>query len=250
MLKTAEVEIKKEHIVLMVNKPVDFKKSDKKMKDNKGKPKKGVNSVTGPPTAPKLKPDVTCFYCKGDDYWKRNCHKYLEDKKSDKIVERDKGICDIHVIDINLTSAWSNTWVFDINYVAHICNSQEELWNKRCLARNKVMMHFGNDCKVDVLAVDTLILILNKCYFIPMLSINIVRGSCMMRDNYLFKSETNGCSICINNIFYVHAPDRDGLFLINIDCNDFHINSIDSKICKPDNDNTMYMWHCLLGHIG
>ena len=28
MLKTAEVEIKKEHVVLMVNKMMDFKKSD------------------------------------------------------------------------------------------------------------------------------------------------------------------------------------------------------------------------------
>jgi hypothetical protein len=65
MLKTDEVEIKKEHTVLMVNKSVDFKKSGKK---TKGNPKKGGKFVVGPSKAPKLKPDVTCFYCKDEDY--------------------------------------------------------------------------------------------------------------------------------------------------------------------------------------
>jgi hypothetical protein len=72
---------------------------------------------------PKAKPRVKCFYCKGDGHWKRNCPKYLEDKKTSKIVAKDKGICDIHVIDIYLTSAQSNMWVFDTGSVAHICNS-------------------------------------------------------------------------------------------------------------------------------
>ena len=66
----------------------------------------------GPKPGPK--PDVTCFYCKGDGHWKRNCPKYLEDKKANKFVRKDKGICDIHVIDAYLTSARSNTQVFEI----------------------------------------------------------------------------------------------------------------------------------------
>jgi hypothetical protein len=37
MLKTAEVEIKKEHNVLLVNKTMDFKKSGKSTKGSKGK---------------------------------------------------------------------------------------------------------------------------------------------------------------------------------------------------------------------
>jgi hypothetical protein len=121
-----------------------------------------------------------------------------------------------------------------------------------------VIIPVGNDCKVDVVVVGTLplrlssglILILNKCCFVPTLSMNIVRGSCVMQDGYSFKSETNSCSIYMNNIFYVHASDHDGLFLINLDCNDSHINNIDAKRCKLDDKNTMYMWHCRLGHIG
>jgi hypothetical protein len=65
MLKTDEAEIKKEHTMLMVNKSVDFKKSEKKTKVN---PKKGGKFVVGPPKVPKLKPNVMCFYYKEEDY--------------------------------------------------------------------------------------------------------------------------------------------------------------------------------------
>jgi hypothetical protein len=65
-----------------------------------------------------------------------------------------------------------------------------------------------------------------------------------------FKSITNGCSIYKNDTFYVHAPDRDGLYLLDLDCNESHINSVDAKRCKLSDDNTMYLWHCHLGHVG
>ena len=54
---------------------------------------------------------------------KRKCPKYLAEKKDGKV----KGIFDIHVIDVYLTNALSSTWVFDTGYVAHICNSKQEL---------------------------------------------------------------------------------------------------------------------------
>jgi hypothetical protein len=93
MLKTAEVEIKKEHNVLLVNKTMDFKKSGKSTKGPKGKkPKRDDKRASGPPKAPKMKPGVKCFYCKGDGHWKRNCPKYLEDKKAGKVVARDRYI--------------------------------------------------------------------------------------------------------------------------------------------------------------
>ena len=67
MLKAAEVEIKKEHQVLMVNKTTKFKKGKGKKnfkKDGKdvaapGKPVAGKKSNNGP------KPETECFYCKG-----------------------------------------------------------------------------------------------------------------------------------------------------------------------------------------
>ena len=81
-------------------------------------------------------------------------------------------------------------------------------------------MHVGNGSKVDVIAVGTLplhlpsglVLDLNNCYLVPALSMNIISGSCLMRDGYSFKSENNGCSIYMSNIFYGHAPLKSGLF--------------------------------------
>ena len=71
-----------------------------------------------------------------------------------------------------------------------------------------------------------------------------------MRDGYSFKSENNGCSIYMSNIFYGHAPFKSGLFLLNIDCSDTHIHNIEAKRCKVNNDSATYLWHCHLGHIG
>ena len=71
-----------------------------------------------------------------------------------------------------------------------------------------------------------------------------------MQDHYSFKSETSCCSIFKNNVFYVRAPVRGGLFILDLDCNETHIHNIDAKRFKQSNDNSMNIWHCRLGHIG
>ena len=83
-------------------------------------------------------------------------------------------------------------------------------------------MRVGNGSKVDVIAVGTLplhlpsglALDLNNCYLVLALSMNIISGSCLMRDGYSFKSENNACSIYMSNIFYGHAPLMSGLFFV------------------------------------
>ena len=71
-----------------------------------------------------------------------------------------------------------------------------------------------------------------------------------MQDGYSFKSENNGCSIYMSNIFYGHAPLKSGLFLLNLDTSDTHIHSVETKRCKVNNDSATFLWHCRLGHIG
>ncbi|KAK1613767.1 hypothetical protein QYE76_019284 [Lolium multiflorum] len=86
MLKAAEIEIKKEHQVLMVNKTPSFKKQGK----SKGKFKKGGKKAATPPMKPKNgpKPDAECYYCKEKGHWKRNCSKYLADLKSGLVKKK------------------------------------------------------------------------------------------------------------------------------------------------------------------
>ncbi|KAK1694002.1 hypothetical protein QYE76_010699 [Lolium multiflorum] len=90
MLKAAEIEIKKEHQVLMVNKTTSFKKQGK----SKGKFKKGGKKAATPPMKPKNgpKPDADCYYCKEKGHWKRNCSKYLADLKSGLIKKKKEGM--------------------------------------------------------------------------------------------------------------------------------------------------------------
>ena len=63
MLKSAKVEIKKKHQVLMVNKTTSFKK---RARERKGKLQKNGKKVFTPMKKPKArpKPEIECFYCK------------------------------------------------------------------------------------------------------------------------------------------------------------------------------------------
>src|SRR3989337_2834652 len=151
MLKAAEVEVKKEHQVLMVKKGTSFKKG----KGKKGNFKKNGKSVAAPTKKPKArpKPETECYYCKGNGHWKRNCTKYLVDKKDGKV---NKGIFDMHVIDVYLTNTRSSAWVFDTGSVAHICNSKQGLRIQRRLAKDEVTMRVGNGSKAEWMASGTL----------------------------------------------------------------------------------------------
>nr|XP_051201825.1 uncharacterized protein LOC127315372 [Lolium perenne] len=111
MLKAAEIEIQKEHQVLMVNKTTSFKKQGK---PKKGNFKKGGKKAAAPPEKPKggPKPDTECYYCNGKGHWKRNFPKYLADLKRG-LVKKKKGISDIHVIDVYLTGSRTSISSYD-----------------------------------------------------------------------------------------------------------------------------------------
>src|SRR3954452_18576722 len=114
MLKSAKVEIKEKHQVLMIDKITSFKKRAKGQKGNFKKNGKQVAAqVKKPKSGPK--PETKCFYCKGTDHWKRNYPKYLADKKDGKV---NKGILDIQIIHVYFTSVRSNPSVFDTGSVA------------------------------------------------------------------------------------------------------------------------------------
>ena len=67
------------------------------------------------------------------------------DKKDGKV---NKGIFDIQVIDVYLTSVYSSPWVFDTCSVAKISNSKQELQNKQRLVEGEVTMCVGSGSKI------------------------------------------------------------------------------------------------------
>ena len=72
--------------------------------------------------------------------------KYLADKKNDRV---NKGIFDIHVIDVYFTSIHSTPRYLILVQVAKICNSKHELQNEHILVKGEVTMCVGSDSKVD-----------------------------------------------------------------------------------------------------
>ena len=61
----------------------------------------------------------------------------------------NKGIFDIHVIDVYFTSVYSNPKYS----VAKSSNLKQELENKQRLVNDKVMMCVGSDSKVDKITI-------------------------------------------------------------------------------------------------
>ena len=82
-----------------------------------------TSKLSLPRRSPKAEPnpETKCLHCKGNGHWKRTCPEHLVDKKDGKV---NKGIFDIHVIDVYLTSARSSPGVFDTYSVAKISNSK------------------------------------------------------------------------------------------------------------------------------
>ena len=110
----------------MVDKTTSFKRKDK---GKKGNFKKNGKQVAAQVKKPKFcpKPETKCFYCKGTGHWKQNYPKFLADKNDGKV---NKGIFDIHVIDVYFTSVYSNPSVFDTGSVAKSSNLKWKLQNK------------------------------------------------------------------------------------------------------------------------
>ena len=65
----------------------------------------------------------------------------------------NKGIFDIHVIDVYFTSVHSNPRVLDTSSVAKTSNSKQELQNEQRLVKGEVMMCVGSDPKVDKITI-------------------------------------------------------------------------------------------------
>ncbi|KAI5410452.1 hypothetical protein KIW84_055817 [Lathyrus oleraceus] len=110
---------------------------------------KGKEVDKAKPITPALKPsggiekEGTCFHCGKTGHWKRNCPKYLEDKKNG--VETSTS--GIFVIEITLST--SASWVLDNGCSSHICTNVQGLKRSRDLAKGEVDLRVGNGAKLE-----------------------------------------------------------------------------------------------------
>src|SRR5664279_924907 len=257
MLKTAEADIRRgTSQVLMVQQTSKIKKSSWLKKKAKSKGGGALECPSAAKVAKPAKPPGTiCYYCKEEGHWKRNCDKYLADKAKGGSMTSDSGTLVVNVIDIYLAGSSSSTWVYDTGSVVHISNSMQGLVRSRSVTRDEVDIRVRNKARVDALKVGTMqlnlpsgfIMELDNCYYVHVLSRNIISASCLMRQGYVSNIKNNGYSLYLNDMFHGFAPVRGGLFILNLECEAVY--NVNVKRLKPNDLNKTYFWHCRLGHI-
>ncbi|KAI5437995.1 hypothetical protein KIW84_023937 [Lathyrus oleraceus] len=243
MLRTAEQNLKsKGKSILMIGNG----KRQNKRPTKQGDKGKGKEVAKPKPTVAALKPsgdtakERTCFHCGKTGHWKRNCPKYLEDKKNG--VETSTS--GIFVIEINLST--SASWVLDTGCDSHICTNVQGLKRSRDLAIGEVDLRVGNGARVASLAVGTyvltlpsgLIIRLENCYYVPAISSNIISVSCLDKFGFSFIIKNNCCSIYLNDIFYATAQMNNGLYVLDLEMPIYNINT---KRMKPNELNPTYL---------
>jgi hypothetical protein len=160
----------------------------------------------------------------------------------------------IYVIEVNVTTYSSNSWVLDTGCGAHICTNMQGLSKSKDLKLGQVDLRVGNGARVAALAVGTynlslpsgLILELNNCYYVPAISRNIISIPCLDEEGFQFAIKNKCCSFNLKNIYYGSGSLMNGLYVLNLSTPIYNINT---KRFKSNDMNQTYIWHCRLGHI-
>ena len=244
-------------VLTVTNKKGKFKKSGKKpVPPQKGKGKtpvaKGPKSGVSP--KPKKKgatPEEACFYCNQSGHWKRNCPKYLEDKAAGRVTEGELS-SNVYVIEINTTN--QNVWILDTGCGSHLCNHVQGLRNARPLARGEVDLRVGNGARVAAVSVGTFVislpsgldLYLNKCYYVPQLTKNIISVSVLDSEGFCILIKNQTLTFSFDDLVYGQATSNGGIYILD---SNTEINHITNKKLKKGDPKLSYLWHCRLGHI-
>ena len=99
----------------------------------------------------------------------------------------------------------------------------QDLKNNISLAKGEVDLLVGKGGRVVALAVGTyslslpsgLVLELYNCYYVPVMSRNIISISCLDMVRFSFIIKNNTCSIYYVDIFYGDAHLSNGLYILN-----------------------------------
>ena len=137
----------------------------------------------------------------------------------------------------------------------HICSNVQGLKRTRELAKGEVDLRVGNGARVAALAIGTYVLSLpsgltlelNNCYYVPSVNQNLISVSTLDSEGFHFMIKNNSFYIHKDEICYSTAHCVNGLYLLDLDKQLFHVNN--SKRLKSKDSNPTYLWHCRLGHI-
>ncbi|GJR40537.1 retrotransposon protein, putative, ty1-copia subclass [Tanacetum coccineum] len=133
------------------------------------------------------------------------------------------------------------------------------LRESRKLKHGALSLYVGNGMRATVEAIRSfdlvlpsgLIIVLDNYHFAPTITRGVVSLSCSVNDGYIHIFMNYGISVSKDDVFYLNAIPRDGVYEIdkhNLHPNVSSIYNVSNKRSKHALDSS-HLWHCRLGHI-
>ena len=168
-----------------------------------------------------------CFYCGEKGYWKRNCLKF--------IVGKNKGVMRSFLLEICLVHNPMDSWCMDSGCINHICNTLQGFQETRRLNEGDLFLTLADGSKIPVVAIgvfnlciDSRVLILEDCLYVPNVHRNSIFATYLGRHGYCVILKDN-VVIKKDKVFIYSGNIVDGLCIITPDKHELYNSKLDNN---------------------
>ncbi|KAL0453457.1 UNVERIFIED_CONTAM: hypothetical protein Slati_1323800 [Sesamum latifolium] len=175
------------------------------------------------------------------------------------IQEKNKDQLSYVCYESNMVDIYRNTWWTDSDSTIHVTNSLQGLENLRKPVESERYIYSGNKMGSRVKAIRTcrlvlnngFILVLEKTFYIPNFSRNLISVSRLVPYGYSFNFGDD-ITLFYNNHLVGNGTLSNGLYHINLQSDILYTLNVDVnagiKRCVMNEDSSV-LWHRRLGHI-
>ena len=188
---------------------------DAKKKNKKKKPTKENERLQAQAPA-----KGTCFHCKEEGYWKRNCHLYLSELKAKKKASNVPSTS-LHVLESFYVDDSSLSWIVNSGATNHVCSSLQLLSSCKDLEEGELTPMVGNRESVSAKAVvaarlgfGSRFMLINSIYFIPIIRRDLISTSVLCRQLFSISFDNNAIIIYRNGLEIYRTCLEYGLYIL------------------------------------
>ncbi|KAL4033283.1 hypothetical protein IC575_006370 [Cucumis melo] len=231
---------------------------NKKWKKKKGGQGNKANLAAAKTTKKAKAAKGICFHCNQEGHWKRNCPKYLAEKKKAK-----QGKYDLLVLETCLVENDDSTWIIDSGATNHVCSSFQGISSWLQLETGEMTMRVGTGHVVSTIAVGGLrlclqksFLLLENVYVVSDLKRNLISVKCLLEQSYSLTFNVNKVFIYKNGVEICSAKLENNLYVLRsltskalLNTEMFKTAITQNKRLKISPKENAHLWHLRLRHI-